>query len=220
MNKLYDKYPVSKKRAKPCLHPVVQLVVNEYNAAHREKCKVNWSALTINAVLPLCQQQAAQNPKWHPDISSSSLNTYFEKLGPSWLWWNFPPEPAPLADDGVHMTFISLCVSCLMSTASMADPEPSPMPALVPPLPSTSLPVCPHRPAKGKEPEVLVDTLPHLKAKESGPLGVTEQHVPSPASAGPQDVHQSSLRCRWSIPCLSRGLRICKHALRALPSVK
>ena len=70
MNKLYDKYPVSQRRVKPCLHPVVQLAVNEYNAAHREKHDFNWSVLTVNTVAPLCQQQAAQNPQWHPDISS------------------------------------------------------------------------------------------------------------------------------------------------------
>ena len=66
MNKLYDKYPVSQRRVKPRLHPVVQLAVNEYNVAHREQRDFNWSVLTVDTVAPLCQQQAAQNPKWAP----------------------------------------------------------------------------------------------------------------------------------------------------------
>ena len=72
----------------------------------------------------------------------------------------------------------------------MADPEPSPLPALAPPLPSTSRPVRTHCPAKGKEPEVLVDSLPHLRAKASGSLRGMKRRVPSPALAGPQDVDE------------------------------
>ena len=72
----------------------------------------------------------------------------------------------------------------------MADPEPSPLPALAPPLPSTSCPVHAHCPAKGKEPEVLVESLPHLRVKASGSLRGTKQHVPSPALAGLQDVNE------------------------------
>ena len=70
----------------------------------------------------------------------------------------------------------------------MADPELSPMPAPAPLLPTTTCPVCARCPAKGKEPEVLVDTLPHLKAKASGSLRGTKWCMPSPALAGPQDV--------------------------------
>ena len=70
----------------------------------------------------------------------------------------------------------------------MADPEPCPMPAPAPPLPITSHPVCAHCAAKGKEPEVLVDTPPHLKAKASESLRGTKWFVPSPAPAGPQQV--------------------------------
>ena len=83
MNKLYDKYPVTQRRVKPRLHPVVQLAVNEYNAAHREQRDFNWSVLTVDTVAPLCQQQAAQNPKWHPDISSPSLDSYLGRLVPT-----------------------------------------------------------------------------------------------------------------------------------------
>ena len=72
----------------------------------------------------------------------------------------------------------------------MADSEPSPLPALAPFLPSTSHPVHTCRPAKRKEPEVLVDSSPHLRAKASGSLRGTKQHVPSPALAGPQDVDE------------------------------
>ena len=72
----------------------------------------------------------------------------------------------------------------------MADPEPTPLPALAPPLPSTSRPVRTRRPAKGKEPEVLVDSPPHSRAKASGSLRGTKQRVPSPAPAGPQDVDE------------------------------
>ena len=72
----------------------------------------------------------------------------------------------------------------------MADPEPTPLPALAPPLPSTSRPIRTRRPAKGKEPEVLVDSPPHSRAKASGSLRGTKRHVPSPAPAGPQDVDE------------------------------
>lgn len=74
----------------------------------------------------------------------------------------------------------------------MADPEPSLMPALAPLVPSTSRPVCVCRPAKGKEPEVLVDPPPHLKAKASGSLRGMRQHVLSPASVGLQDVDKDA----------------------------
>ena len=110
MNKLYDKYPVSQRRVKPRLHPVVQLAVNEYNAAHREKHDFHWSVLMVDTVAPLCQQQAAQNPQWHLDISSPSLDSYFGEIGPNRLWWNFPPELAPLPDNGAHITsYLCMC---------------------------------------------------------------------------------------------------------------
>ena len=44
--------------------------------------------------------------------------------------------------------------------------------------------------SKRKEPEVLVDSLPHWRAKASGSLRGMKQHVPSPAPAGPQDVDE------------------------------
>ena len=72
----------------------------------------------------------------------------------------------------------------------MADPEPTPLPALAPPLPSTSRPVRTRRPAKGKEPEVLVDSPPHSRAKASESLRGTKRRVPSPAPAGLQDVDE------------------------------
>ena len=72
----------------------------------------------------------------------------------------------------------------------MADPEPTPLPALAPPLPSTSRHVRTRRPAKGKEPEVLVDSPPHSRAKASGSLRGMKWRVPSPAPAGPQDVDE------------------------------
>ena len=37
---------------------------------------------------------------------------------------------------------------------------------------------------------MLVETLPHLKAKESGSQRGTKQRVPSPALVGPQDVNK------------------------------
>ena len=44
--------------------------------------------------------------------------------------------------------------------------------------------------SKGEEPEVLVDSPPHLRAKASGSLRGTKWCVPSPALAGPQDVDE------------------------------
>ena len=171
---------------------MVQLVANEYNAAHKEGRAVSWNGLTIAAVRQLCQQQAAQNPKWHPDISSPSLDTYFGEIGPNHIWWNLPPEAAPPADDGAHIIFMSLFEACQVSAVSMADPEPSPTLDLAPPLPTSSRPVRTHRSAKGKEPEVLVDTPPPLQAKASGSLRGTKRRAPSPAPAGPQDVEQDA----------------------------
>ena len=163
---------------------MVQLVVNEYNAALNEHRDINWSELTIAALHELCQQQAAQCPGWPPDISNPTLNVYFGEIPPNKLWWNFLPEVALSVEDGTHVFSMCFVLMCQVLIVTMNDPPAPPPPPPVPPVPSTSRPVCARRAAKGKEPEVVVSTPPKAGGSQRG----TKQHVPDPDLAGPQDV--------------------------------
>ena len=72
---MYAKYPIDKKRAKPHLHPVVQLVGNKFLQAHKKKHEVSWSGLSTDAVWLLSSskssiildglQTSAQSPLTH-----------------------------------------------------------------------------------------------------------------------------------------------------------
>ncbi|KAF8261940.1 hypothetical protein EI94DRAFT_1705175 [Lactarius quietus] len=72
---------------KPRIHPIIQVMSVEWKAAEAEN---------------YCENQRANEPDWHPDLSSLDLGPYLEGLQEHKRWWEVG-LPAPQHDEDVHM---------------------------------------------------------------------------------------------------------------------
>ncbi|KAF8269518.1 hypothetical protein EI94DRAFT_1799068 [Lactarius quietus] len=113
---------------KPCVHPIIQVMTVEWKAAEVEKQSPDWSIFTTDYISSYCENQKANEPDWHPDLSSLDLGPYLEGLQEHKRWWEVG-LPAPQDDDNVHMDPPALCAPPRVPAAPPTTALPS-MPAL------------------------------------------------------------------------------------------
>ena len=79
--------PFSEMSKKPCLHPMIQIMSNEWKAAGEEQRQPHWFIFTDSYLECVCNQVAQENPKWNSDLSMTDLSPYAAGMPFKWQWW-------------------------------------------------------------------------------------------------------------------------------------
>ncbi|KAN0128960.1 hypothetical protein V8E53_013222 [Lactarius tabidus] len=58
--------PESRKYKIPHIHPIIQIVTDEWKAASHEQRKPRWDIFTEETIAYVCDQVATENPTWYP----------------------------------------------------------------------------------------------------------------------------------------------------------
>ena len=71
----------------PRVHPIIQLMADEWDNSRKDKRDPQWNALSITYVTQVCQNVAADHPDWHKDLTTLELSTYLRGLTQRKRWW-------------------------------------------------------------------------------------------------------------------------------------
>jgi hypothetical protein len=82
--------PESRKYKIPCIHPIIQIMTDEWKAASQEQQKPRWDIFTEETITYVCDQVATQNPTWYPHLYVTDLSSYLGGEHPSRTWWQHP----------------------------------------------------------------------------------------------------------------------------------
>jgi hypothetical protein len=85
VNKFYaDAAPNTKM---PRVHPIIQLMADEWDKSRKENCAPKWDGLSIAYITQICQNVAADHPEWHRDLVTLDLSAYLRGLTQRKRWW-------------------------------------------------------------------------------------------------------------------------------------
>ncbi|KAF8265206.1 hypothetical protein EI94DRAFT_1702658 [Lactarius quietus] len=70
----------SKHTKKPRMHPIIQIMSEEWKVAEAEKCMPEWGIFTLDHISGYCHAQQEAHSDWHPDLSTLDLSCYLQGL--------------------------------------------------------------------------------------------------------------------------------------------
>ncbi|KAN0131146.1 hypothetical protein V8E53_011038 [Lactarius tabidus] len=79
--------PESRKYKIPRIHPIIQIMTDEWKAASHEQRKPCWDIFTEETIAYVCDQVATENPTWYPHLYATDLTSYVRGEHPSRTWW-------------------------------------------------------------------------------------------------------------------------------------
>ncbi|KAN0131094.1 hypothetical protein V8E53_011095 [Lactarius tabidus] len=82
--------PESRKYKIPRIHPIIQIMTDEWKAASHEQRKPRWDIFTEETITYVCDQVATENPTWYPHLYAMDLTSYVRGKHPSRTWWRHP----------------------------------------------------------------------------------------------------------------------------------
>ncbi|KAN0127805.1 hypothetical protein V8E53_014361 [Lactarius tabidus] len=82
--------PESRKYKIPRIHPIIQIMTDEWKAASHEQRKPRWDIFTEETITYICDQVATENPTWYPHLYATDLTSYICGEHPSRTWWQHP----------------------------------------------------------------------------------------------------------------------------------
>jgi hypothetical protein len=95
--------PESKKLKIPCIHPIIQVMTDEWKAASIEQRRPCWHIFTEVNIQYICDQVAVNNPTWFPDLYATNLTLYLNGVHANKLWWlHSVPQSSRVWEDTVH----------------------------------------------------------------------------------------------------------------------
>ncbi|KAF8263855.1 hypothetical protein EI94DRAFT_1703708 [Lactarius quietus] len=82
-----------KVRKKPRIHPIIQIMAQEWKAAEAEQCMPNWGIFTFDYVSEHCNAQQEAHTDWHLHLSTLDFTVYLQGIPDDRHWWltGFPP---------------------------------------------------------------------------------------------------------------------------------
>ncbi|KAF8261944.1 hypothetical protein EI94DRAFT_1705159 [Lactarius quietus] len=92
----------SKHTKKPCMHPIIQIMSEEWKAAEAEQRMPEWGIFTLDHIPGYCHAQWEAHSDWHPDLSTLDLSNYLQGLQNHRQWW-VTGLPPPQGDSDVAM---------------------------------------------------------------------------------------------------------------------
>jgi hypothetical protein len=81
----FARYAGSSK--KPRVHPMIQIITNEWKAASEEQRQPRWFILTDSYLRRACEEVARVNPTWHEYLSMPDLSLYSAGMPMKMKWW-------------------------------------------------------------------------------------------------------------------------------------
>ncbi|KAF8256829.1 hypothetical protein EI94DRAFT_1820187 [Lactarius quietus] len=72
----------SKHTKKPHMHPIIQIMSEEWKAAEVEQRMPEWGIFTLDHISGYCHAQQEAHSDWHPDLSTLDLSNYLQGLPP------------------------------------------------------------------------------------------------------------------------------------------
>ncbi|KAN0140675.1 hypothetical protein V8E53_001502 [Lactarius tabidus] len=95
--------PESKKLKIPRIHPIIQVMTDEWKAASIEQRRPCWHIFTEVNIQYICDQVAVNNPTWFPDLYATNLTLYLNGVHANKLWWlHSVPQSSRVWEDTVH----------------------------------------------------------------------------------------------------------------------
>jgi hypothetical protein len=93
----------------PRLHPILQLMAEEWHRAKTAETDPNWGLFTKAYLTTFCDRVATEHPGWHKDLRALDLSSYigssFDKKAP---WWIPDQEAGQEAGDGASHPLYNL----------------------------------------------------------------------------------------------------------------
>ncbi|KAF8260357.1 hypothetical protein EI94DRAFT_1811827 [Lactarius quietus] len=114
----------SKHTKKPRMHPIIQIMSEEWKAAEAEQRMPDWGIFTLDHISGYCHAQREAHSDWHPDLSTLDLSRYLQGLQSHRRWW-VTGLPPPQGDVDVAMEVMAAPAqpSAPISAASPTMPE-------------------------------------------------------------------------------------------------
>ncbi|KAF8258659.1 hypothetical protein EI94DRAFT_1707792 [Lactarius quietus] len=83
----------SKHTKKPRMHPIIQIMSEEWKVAEAEQRMPEWGIFTLDHISGYCHAQREAHSDWHPDLSTLNLSNYLQGLQNHRRWWvtGLPP---------------------------------------------------------------------------------------------------------------------------------
>ncbi|KAF8265417.1 hypothetical protein EI94DRAFT_1702515 [Lactarius quietus] len=97
-----------KVRKKPRIHPIIQMMAQEWRAAEAEQRMPNWGIFTLDYVSEHCNAQREAHTDWHLHISTLDFTVYLQGIPDDRHWWitGLPPpqgDPDTIEDPAAPM---------------------------------------------------------------------------------------------------------------------
>ncbi|KAF8268597.1 hypothetical protein EI94DRAFT_1700095 [Lactarius quietus] len=70
----------SKHTKKPRMHPIIQIMSEEWKVAEAEQHMPDWGIFTLDHISGYCHAQREAHSDWHPDLSTLDLSRYLQGL--------------------------------------------------------------------------------------------------------------------------------------------
>ncbi|KAF8259622.1 hypothetical protein EI94DRAFT_1706978 [Lactarius quietus] len=92
-----------KVRKKPRIHPIIQIMAQEWKVAEVEQHMPNWGIFTFDYVSEHCNAQREAHTDWHLHLSTLDFTVYLQGIPDDRRWWITglpPPQGDPEGRDG------------------------------------------------------------------------------------------------------------------------
>ncbi|KAF8261943.1 hypothetical protein EI94DRAFT_1809562 [Lactarius quietus] len=82
-----------KVRKKPRIHPIIQIMAQEWKVAEVEQCMPNWGIFTFDYVSEHCNAQREAHTDWHLHLLTLDFTVYLQGIPDDRHWWitGLPP---------------------------------------------------------------------------------------------------------------------------------
>ncbi|KAF8267271.1 hypothetical protein EI94DRAFT_1701122 [Lactarius quietus] len=115
----------SKHTKKPCIHPIIQIMSEEWKAAEAEQRMPDWGIFTLDHISGYCHAQREAHSDWHPDLSTLKLSRYLQGLQNHRRWWvtGLPPPHSDLDVTSTYLMHAPAQASAPVSAAAPTMPD-------------------------------------------------------------------------------------------------
>ncbi|KAN0133108.1 hypothetical protein V8E53_009138 [Lactarius tabidus] len=122
----------------PRIHPIIQVMTNEWKAASTDQRKPRWDIFTEANIAHICDQVAMHNPTWYRYLYATHLSSYLGGQHPKKMWWlHSIPQPSESQQSAVQG---GTAGGSGDADATMQEPDDSSAPAVEVKAPPRSAP--------------------------------------------------------------------------------